>query len=174
MLWKGTATFVGDTKRLTSGRDSPPTRIPMICHWTLSAPMSCYSPLRSSLHLSCRGQLWCTGSERRASPFMAGLFADHPFAHTHPRHLRTHPRHHRFPEKRHKRAHKSLRSNAAALYENWMYKSLLENSLLSKRLFSDEQPWNIPKYHTAVSRLPALEPWSTMSTDLLLLHSSSH
>lgn len=90
MLWKGTATFVGDTKRLISGRDSPPTRIPMICHWTLSAPMSCYSPLRSSLHLSCRGQLWCTGSERGASPFITGLFADHPFAHTHPRHLRAH------------------------------------------------------------------------------------
>jgi len=70
MLLKGTETFAVDTKQLISGWDSPPTQISMICHWMLSAPMSCYSPPRSSLQLSCLGHLWCTGSESGAFPFI--------------------------------------------------------------------------------------------------------
>lgn len=44
---------------VNNGWDSPPTPIPMICHWMLSAPMSCSSPLRSSLQLPCLGHLPC-------------------------------------------------------------------------------------------------------------------
>lgn len=160
MPWKGTETFVVDTKQLISSRDSPPTQIPMICHWMLSAPMSCYSPLRSSLQLSSLGHLWCTGSQSGASR-LSRCFTYHPLA-------RTHTRYYCFSEEgiREYGSHWGLTRELCT--KTKCIKALLENSLLSKQALSDEQPWNIPKYYTDVLRLRDFTYMQPMSTDQLL------
>lgn len=151
-----------DTKWLISGRDSPPTQIPMICHWMLSAPMSCYSPLRSSLQLSCLGHLWCTGSESGASPFIT-VPVYHDVSLATPSHAHTHTRYYHFSEE----GIKEYASHWGLTWELCMktkrMKALLENSLLSKQTFSYEQPRNIPKYYTAVLRLLTLKALPTHS-----------
>lgn len=156
------------TKWLISGRDSPPTQIPMICHWMLSAPMSYYSPQRSSLQLSCLGHLWCTGSESEASPCIRMFHSPH-LACTHTRYCCS--------------SEESTRQQARHRGLTWYVctktkaiKAFLENSLLSRQTFSDEEPWNSPKYYTAVLRLLALKSLLTLCKPptTLYLHPSSY
>lgn len=101
-----------DTKWLISGRDSLPTRIPMICHWMLSAPTSCYTQSDPPCSLPASGTS-AVRSERRL-PGYQEVSLTTPGSHTHT-HIHT------------AKAHgpsEVLRSNVVILRKNSRHKSL--------------------------------------------------